>query len=470
MPGSAIVVNNQVMLRGAPEHASIGSSRLLYIANRPGAVAMRTDDDLRIEAENERMAKLGYIGYRPGSVAEPNAGHALFDADGVPERARVQRELKRTESAVITTVVSVRREDAADLGLATKQDWERMLRSQWPRYVESLGIMEPRNVRWVAAYHVNQPNNLHCHVFTWDSSGRFNELLPRREMGRANDALRASVLKPQRDELSLSRTRARDELVALMREAALDEDRRTRILEALPGEGSLKYARLAKAEPGAARAVDAEARRIVGSDARMRELRDAYARAVSGHAELKGLEGAPRESYVSAAEADLRTRLGNALIRNVKGAAAGAGRPRLEADIGARIGLNPPARRRSMQIAEEISGCLGADGARALSSGLLDGDPSRAVALRGLPGVGKGADAVLSSLSANARGVAALARRALSDKGRGDCGDEAGRKAVALSARALGALIAHAERLALARVPGRLAERRAPICLPIPRP
>ena len=64
------------------------------------------------------MAKLGYVAFRPGSVAEPNAGHALFDAHGVPVRAEIQRELKETESAIITSVVSVRREDAAELGLS----------------------------------------------------------------------------------------------------------------------------------------------------------------------------------------------------------------------------------------------------------------------------------------------------------------------------------------------------------------
>lgn len=221
MPGSKIVVNHRVMLSGSAGHGAIGGNRLLYIANRPGAVIMKSEDDLRIGRENERMAKLGYIGYRPGSVAEPNHGHALFDACGVPERARIQRELKSTDSAIITSVVTVRREDAEELGLTTKQDWERLLRSQWSKYVESLGIMEPQNIRWVAAYHVNQENNLHCHVFTWDESGCYNELLSKRRMMRANDAMRAAVLKPQRDELSFARTQARDELVARIRDVAL---------------------------------------------------------------------------------------------------------------------------------------------------------------------------------------------------------------------------------------------------------
>ena len=154
MPGSQLVINHRVAMRGSAQHAAISGTRVLYIANREGAVVLKTDDDLRIESENTRMAALNYISYRPGSVPEPNAGHALFDACGIPERARIRRELRETSSAIITSVVSVRREDAPALGLETKQAWERLLRSQWAKYVEGLQIMQVQDVRWVAAFHV----------------------------------------------------------------------------------------------------------------------------------------------------------------------------------------------------------------------------------------------------------------------------------------------------------------------------
>lgn len=265
MPGSQLVVNHRVALRGSAQHAAIGGSRVLYIANREGAVALKTDDDLRIERENARMAELGYIAYRPGSVPEPSAGHALFDACGVPERARIQRELRETSSAIITSVVSVRREDAEVLGLTTKQNWERLLRSQWAKYMEGLGIMEPQDVRWVAAFHVNQRNNLHVHVITWDGSGRLNSLLPRRRMAEANDALRAHVLRPQREMLNLERTQARDELVSQIRNMELGRETFAQLRASLPAEGSLKHALLARHHPESAKAVDEAVRRIIAS-------------------------------------------------------------------------------------------------------------------------------------------------------------------------------------------------------------
>lgn len=473
MPGSKIVVNHRVMLSGSAGHGAIGGSRLLYIANRPGAVAMKSDDDLRIERENARMAKLGYISYRPGSVPEPNQGHALFDARGVPERAGIQRELKNTESAIVTSVVTVRREDAEGLGLTTKQDWERLLRSQWPRYVESLGVMEPQNIRWVAAYHVNQENNLHCHVFTWDETGDFNSLLPKQKMRRANDALRAAVLKPQRDELSLQRTQARDELVARMRGIGLDDVQRKAVVEALPNEGSLKYAKLAKFHREAVSEVDAAVRQSVEADQRMQELRASYEKAVLGYAELKGLEGAELEAYVSAAEADLKTRLGNALISNVGNAESAAVAAKPEVGLEAWMELGPPARKRAWQLAEEVFSCLDDDEMKSLSSALradaCAGTPLGKNVLRRLPSVGREADAVQSSLSANAKGAAVLARQALSDGGKGDYGDEVGQKTLALAARALGAAIAHAERLIGTRAPGSLIEKQIPIRVPVPK-
>lgn len=218
MASSAVIVNHQVMLGSSKGHSAIGGSRLLYIANRPGAVAEKTDDDLRIEAENERMAKLGYIEFRPGSVHERNGGHALFDQTGVPERAEIRSELKDAQGAIITSVVSVRREEAEALGLQTKQDWERFLRAHWANHIESMGVIERENIRWVAAMHCNQVNNYHCHVFTWDASGGFDELIPKKKLVAARDELVSQALRPRQEEINLARTQARDELVALLRE------------------------------------------------------------------------------------------------------------------------------------------------------------------------------------------------------------------------------------------------------------
>ena len=436
MPGSKIVVNHRVMLSGSAHHGAIGGSRLLYIANRPGAVTVKSDDDLRIERENERMAKLGYIGFRPGSLPEPNGGHALFDAHGVPERARLQQELKRTDSAIITSVVSVRREDADALGLATKQDWERLLRSRWPKYIDSMGIMEPQNVRWVAAYHVNQENNLHCHVFTWDASGSI------------------------------------DELVARIRGLDLSESQRRSVLDALPWEGSLKYARLAKFHGDSAKAVDAAVHRALESDEGLRRLRSRYLESAIEHGRLKGLDGARLEAHASAAEADLHARLGNALISNARSASApliedGRGWRPVEPD--GETALPPAARRRARQIYEESSCCLGADGrerlAKCAAEAFQDRSSAQRLELERIPSIGGSAPRVRSALAANMQTALELAGRAMGGEG-GDFGDESSRKATRLALRGLGAALAFAERHASRYSFVGPAERQAAVPVP----
>lgn len=236
MNGSSFIVNRQVALPGSAEHGGIGSSRILYIANRQGAVLDKTDDDLRIRAQNERMAKLGYIEFRPGSVPERNSCHALFDQSGIPERAKVQRELKEAQGAILTSVVSVRREDAEALRLSTKQDWERFLRANRENHVEAIGVIERENIRWVAAFHVNQENNLHCHVFTWSRKpGEFDSLIPKERLASAQQGLAALALRPEQERLGLRRTEARDELVeAVMERCRQSESLQARVRQSLP--------------------------------------------------------------------------------------------------------------------------------------------------------------------------------------------------------------------------------------------
>lgn len=453
MPGSKVVVNHQVMLRGATSHGAVGRSRLLYIANRPGAVALKTDDDLRIERENERMAKLGYVAFRPGSVAEPNAGHALFDAHGVPVRAEIQRELKETESAIITSVVSVRREDAAELGLSTKQDWERLLRSQWPNYVESLGVMAPENVRWVAAYHIGDKSGIpHCHVFTWDASGQFDSLLPKQRMARANDDLRAFLLKPQREELSLVRTQARDELVSSMRNMQLTDGQVRAIAQALPTEGSLKYAKLAKFHPDAVKPVDEAVAEALKSNADMAAVAKRYRAAVVEHGELKGLTGDALQAHIAAADADLRTRLGNAAIANVRNdlnIEPHLQREAVEIDLRTEVPMLPSDRKAVQAIAEELESCLSPSERNSLIAGITQSakgealpDESRSV-LKKVPSAEHIASQALPMATAGARLLAPAIAQATED-GKSDFGDESASDALHTATRIAAAVLARA--------------------------
>lgn len=383
---SALIVNHQVTLGSSARHGSIGRHRLLYVANRPGAVLEKSEDDLRIERENARMAKLGYIAFRPGSVAESNAGHALFDQAGIPVRSEVQKELLSTESAILTSVVSVRREDAEAMRLSTRQDWERFLRAHWRSHVERMGIIAPEDIRWVAAFHVNQRNNLHAHVITWDASGRYDSLIPRRPLERARGELERAALRPWQEELNLVRVQSRDALARRVRMGdALDERAVRGISDALPRRGSLKYGDLLRSDPSAAEEVSAIVAKAVEGDGECRRLYRAYMEAVRGHGRARSLSGAPLEAYTAAAESDLRRRLANAAIGRARGLRREAGE-RPEA-VGPE-GYAPPAERRRLRaMREELGSSLdGSELAAVLeASGRWEASAEAWRALRKLP-------------------------------------------------------------------------------------
>lgn len=318
MASSKLIVNHEVHLAGSVSHAALGLSRLLYIANRPGSVCLKTEDDLRLEQNQELVAKLGYVEFRPGAVKERNSGHGLFDQDGIPSRARIQNELKETQSAVITSVVAVRREDAEAMRLFTKQDWERFLRAHWADSVASMGVMDRQDVCWVAAYHVNCLENYHCHVFTWSKSGEFDSLLPKRQMNEAREGLQEHAVAPLRLEANLVRTQARDELVRLLREAELPKAEESRLVESLPAEGSLKYANLARFAPEARNSVDECVDAALKRDERLISLYERHMSAVRRSYDVNGDEGRKLEAKLAAAESDIRRRMGNAVLENVR--------------------------------------------------------------------------------------------------------------------------------------------------------
>lgn len=384
---SKVIVNNRVALRSTAAHAAVGGSRLLYIANRPGAVTLKTEDDLRIERENELMAKLGYIGFRPGSVTEPNSGHALFDLSGIPERRKVARKLSETDSAIITTVVSVRNEDAEGLGLLTKQQWERAVRAFWPRYIERLGIIAPENIEFVAAFHISQTSR-HVHIFTWDRSGDFNSLLPRSRMMEANDELRSLMLRPRQEALNLARTEARDELVASARELVCHEGELAEAIRTqIPESGSIKFRAIARRAPENARTIREKTLEAVLSSQRTRRLYNSYLDTVRENAGLKSLSGDALEAYVRAARNDLDARICNAAIAS---AMPRPTRPRLDesrtdtvglddgmagSDSGAEAALLPRERKRMTSLGEELSSILSGRERESLAKSLATTEP-----------------------------------------------------------------------------------------------
>ena len=107
-----------------------------------------------------------YIATRPR--AERFGSHGLFTDEGVQVQLnKVSQELNEYTGHVYTTILSLRREDAARLGFDNGSRWRDFLRSQTLTLSENLKIpME--HLRWYAAYH-DEGHHPHIHMIAYST-------------------------------------------------------------------------------------------------------------------------------------------------------------------------------------------------------------------------------------------------------------------------------------------------------------
>lgn len=176
---------------------------LNYIASRPGVDKTLTENDLKLELskeyssvslDNADYAK--YIHQRPQS-------HGLFGPDGVADLNEVRKEIMNTKGYVWRCIISVREEDAKNVGYLDKSAWQDMLRNKVPDLAREMKIPLD-NLRWVAAVHMEK-GHPHSHVLIWEKDPQ----------------IRSGVISPQK--LNKMRKILADEIFAAERFALLQE-------------------------------------------------------------------------------------------------------------------------------------------------------------------------------------------------------------------------------------------------------
>ncbi len=416
---SSLVVNARVHLSGSRGRAAVASHNVEYIATRPGADRSATPDDLRRAELAERMGLAGYYAERPGSTA-------LFDEDGAVPLRVARKRLEEADGALATLVVSVRRDEADELRLADKSEWEGWCRANLrPALAEAMGVPES-SVRWIAAEHENAEASKHVHVIAWSSDGSFDSLMRKARLERARNMLTDAALEPALKAELAERDVARSAALDAARAVPAEE-----ITVGLPPDGRVSYAHLRRWHPDYAREIDAALRRAEDAHPELAAANERFRESVARCAELKGLKGPDRDRYVAAAEADLRAREANALLRTVAPDRTRAPeRPYRPAP-----GKGPSTDRRlERHAAAEIRACSTKENLKTARDAVRAHRPIPAACLRECP---------TYSLAA-ARAPIAVARalaKALGDtsdgKRRTSLSDEAGKKAERIMARAL---------------------------------
>jgi DNA-binding PadR family transcriptional regulator len=145
-------------------------SHVNYIATRSGVDKTLTEIDLAKELEkgvvklaealsSDDKTYLKYIDERPRS-------HGLFGADGIEDPNQIQEEITKVQSYVWRGIVSLREEDAKELGYLNKDKWQDLIRAKMPGVAREMGV-NSTNLRWVSAVHMEK-GHPHAHVIFWE--------------------------------------------------------------------------------------------------------------------------------------------------------------------------------------------------------------------------------------------------------------------------------------------------------------
>ena len=325
---------------------------------RGGCDERITRHDLELELEkagNDIHAALEY-GNRSGRFAdkgidmpfkEGEVSGGIWDANGIRELADVEREIMDSGSNVVQSVLCVSREWAESLGMSTKEDWQRLLRTSWVSFMAAWDVIRPEDCRWVAEYHVDAANSLHVHVMSWDASGRYcgPENLPYEVIETSKRVIREEIMKDVSLGRSLQKDYVRQAILELSRNAlgksltpealANVKDKAARageVFELVPYRGNRRELeeqlhRIVETLPASGigrRGYDSQtpetkvqtrfAMDILKEDPEIGRLAGEWKLLVEHGADILGLSGEAREQYVSDGIRDLDKRLADVVL------------------------------------------------------------------------------------------------------------------------------------------------------------
>lgn len=153
---------------------------------------------------------VGYIAMRPR--VEKQGTHGLFSQEDAPiDLAAVSKTIAEHEGVVWTSVISLRREDAAQLGYDRAKTWKDMLRSRADELAKAMGI-PLADLRWYAAFH-NEGGHPHVHLVSY-SEGKepymTEQGLKKLKASYAHEIFRQDLYHVY-DELTVYRDKLREE-------------------------------------------------------------------------------------------------------------------------------------------------------------------------------------------------------------------------------------------------------------------
>lgn len=107
---------------------------------------------------------IGYIANRPR--VEKQGAHGLFSADDkLIDLKKVTEEIANHNGVVFTNILSLRREDADNLGYNCAAKWKDLINRNALTIAKTMNV-SPQNLKWYAAFH-NEKHHPHVHLVTY---------------------------------------------------------------------------------------------------------------------------------------------------------------------------------------------------------------------------------------------------------------------------------------------------------------
>lgn len=187
--------------------------------------------DKAIEENVDRIGKkenyIGYIAMRPR--VEKSGAHGLFSySDEHINLSKVAKEVGNHDGVVWTTVISLKREDAAKLGYDNLPAWKTLLRAKSQDLANAMGV-SLTDMKWYAAFH-NESGHPHVHLVSY-STGK-EPYMTRQGLEKLKAAYAHEIFKNDLYEIYEKQTEYRDELRAESKE---------KIAEIIRGINGKKY-------------------------------------------------------------------------------------------------------------------------------------------------------------------------------------------------------------------------------------
>ena len=158
---------------------------------------------------------VGYIAMRPR--VEKTGQHGLFSMSDAPiDLETVAKEVAEHKGVVWTTILSLRREDAARLGYDNATAWKNMLRSKSEDLAKAMGIPLV-DLKWYAAFH-NEGHHPHVHLISY-STGK-HPYMREKDLKKLKSIFANEIFKDDLYHVFVEQTNYRDELRTMGRDKA----------------------------------------------------------------------------------------------------------------------------------------------------------------------------------------------------------------------------------------------------------